>query len=170
MRPTKLDGSTWNPIDSNAMLQSIRRTVIDELNARDVARGLPKSLACGKWVNRNGTPTFVVDPRLSALKHSGEEASTEWVKRWQAFCSAPRDPLTELAKIGETPAPDETPRTHVQGLAPSIQEAIAEGIKAGVAAALSNGRGLASDNVLSPPIRHAGRPRKLEPADAEATT
>jgi len=146
MRPTKLDGSTWNPIDSNAMLQSIRRKVIDELNARDVARGLPKSLACGKWVSAGpGQKVFVVDPRLSALKHSGKESSTEWVRRWQDFCSAPRDPLTELAKIGEKPAPDETPRTHIQGLAPSIQEAIREGIAAGLkAAGLNNGKGEAS--------------------------
>jgi hypothetical protein len=153
------------------MLQSIRRKVIDELNERDVARGLPKSLACGKWANSGGQKVFVVDPRLSAIKHSGEEASKEWTRRWQDFCSEPRDPLTELAKIGEKPAPDSTPRTHVQGLAPSIEAAIAAGIAAGLkAAGLNNGHGVASDNVLSPPIRHAGRPRKLEPADVEATT
>jgi hypothetical protein len=121
------------------MLQHFHRQARDELNARDVARGLPKSLACGKWIDRGNDKVFAVDPLLSRIKHSGAEFGKLRKAMWEAFCSEPRDPAIELAKLGETPSPDETPRTHIAGLAPTIQEAIAQGIAAGLAAGLSTG-------------------------------
>jgi len=145
MTPRRLDGSAWSAGDANKMLQFFHRQAADELNARDVARGLPKSSVCGKWKPNEGGKLFVVDPVLSKIKHSGQEFNQLRGAKWVAFCSEPRDPLTELAKIGEKPAPDGTPRMHMEGFAPVIQAAISEGIKAGVAAALGNGRAPASD-------------------------
>jgi hypothetical protein len=127
------------------MLQFFHRQASDELNARDVARGLPKSLVCGKWIPNEGGQLFVVDPVLSKIKHSGQEFIKLRGAKWAAFCSEPRDPVIELGKIGATASADETPRMHMQGLAPTIQAAIAEGIRAGVAAALGNGRAPASN-------------------------
>jgi hypothetical protein len=164
MRPQKLEGGSWHAIDSNRMLQHFKQEVVAALRERGRARGIPLSGACGKWIHRGNDATFQVDPRLSALKHSGEEASREWVKRWQAFCSEPRDPLTELSRIGERPQPDETPRTNIHGLSETVEAAIARGIQAGLAAAQTNGHDKPNE-----PARPVGRPRKLEPVAEEST-
>ena len=166
MRPIKPDGATWSPVDSNRMLQHFHEQVRAELHERDVARGLPKSGACGRYV-RN---TFVVDPRLSALKHSGAESIARRRELWTEFCSTPKDPATELGKLGLTPSPDETPTSRLVGLdgalGQAVQAAIQRGIEAGLAAALSNGHnsdavGLGAEVADAPKPRKAGRPRKV---------
>jgi hypothetical protein len=147
MRPIDLLGVPWNALDSNRMLQFFHRQSRDELNARDVARGLPKSLACGRWQSAGNDATFVVDPVLSRLKHSGEQHQALRAKMWAQFCSEPRDPAVELAKIGYSPSPDETPRARLTGLNATIEAAIAAGIEAGLKAA-----GLSADKSKTPKV------------------
>lgn len=117
------------------MLQFFHKQARDELHARDVARGLPKSGSCGKWIGHGGDKTFIVDPLLSRLKSSGQEHNVLRGKKWSEFCAEPRDPTIELAKIGFTPSPDETPRARVDGLNAVIESAISRGIAAGLTAA-----------------------------------
>lgn len=156
------------------MLQHCHKEASRELSERDVARGLPKSLSCGRWVTRNGASTFVVDPILSRLKHSGEEHGKLRAAKWEAFCAEPRDPAIELAKIGETPSPDETPRMHMAGLSPTIEAAIAAGIEAGLrAAGLNSGKTPAphSSPASARPmtLRQRAKCMESEPATAETT-
>jgi hypothetical protein len=129
------------------MLQHFHKLTRDELDARDVARGLPKNLACGQWSSRGNDKVFTVDPLLSRLKHSGEEHQALRGKMWAEFCSEPRDPTAELKKIGFTPSPDETPRARVDGLNATIEAAIAAGIEAGLKAA-----GLSPDKAKPPKV------------------
>ncbi len=136
MRPLKPDGTLWAGLDANAVLQNICRAVHDELHERDTLRGVPKSGSVGRYVNN----VFRVDPRLSALKHSGQEYIEEVKRRWRAFCGTPKDPATELKRIGLSPEPPVNGATSLRGLDVTIERAISEGIRAGIEAALSNGR------------------------------
>jgi len=167
MRPKKPDGTNWNPIDSNKMLQHFHRQTRDELCARDIARGLPKSLSCGRWVHsgNGGEKVFVVDPLLSRLKHSGAEHRKLRGERWTAFCSEPRDPEIELRKIGEKPAPDEISRVSMGGLSPTIEAAIAAGIEAGLRAA-----GVNNGHAQTPPLRRREAKVSSLPASEVVTT
>ncbi|MDO8630464.1 MAG: hypothetical protein Q7R41_08215 [Phycisphaerales bacterium] len=148
MRPRKPDGSSWNHEDSNAVLQHLSREATRELSARDVARGLPKSLATGAY-DRSGV--YRINERWSRIKHSGEEKTNLLMQRWQAFCAEPRDPQSELGKIGLTASPVEP--SPMAGVGPMVQAAIAAGIQAGLAAAPGNGQA------------ESKRGRKLDPVE-----
>jgi hypothetical protein len=154
------------------MLQHIGREITRETNIRDIARGCPDDGHGNAATCELRGHTYVVNPHWARLKTPGSYWINEIQRRWGEFCSEPRDPATELAKIGMTPEALPAGTGNVSALGPAIQAAISEGIKAGVAAALAaqgNGHTVISDNAMTPPTRRPGRPRKME-ATVEVTT
>lgn len=170
MRPRKPDGTQWSPIDSNAVLQHIGREITKETNIRDIARGCPDDGHGNAAACELRGETYVVNPHWARLKTPGSHWIAEIRRRWAEFCSEPRDPATELAKIGETPTPDETPRMNLQGLTPAITEAIRLGIAAGVESAMRLSQGNGRSEPPAGGKAPLAKSRTAEPRTVEATT
>jgi len=152
------------------MLEHIRAKVIDELRARDYARGIPRDGKCYTVEMVDGVETARVDPDLSRRVHSGGETNRLTSERWREFCAAPRDVAVEMANLGHMPAADDGPTMHMPGFAPAITEAIRLGIAAGVESAMrlsqGNGRPESPAGGKPPPAKS----RTAEPRTVEATT
>ncbi|MCK5641154.1 MAG: hypothetical protein KAJ19_10165 [Gammaproteobacteria bacterium] len=96
--PFNKDGTPWSPETGHLALRDIRKQVIADLNARDerLSRGqlnaenhyspyreVPKE-------NNQGS-SFIVDPLLSSIRHTGEDTILLTEKRWREFTAEPQD-------------------------------------------------------------------------------
>lgn len=96
--PFNKDTTPWSVETSRLALQEIRRQVIIDLNARDerLSRGRMNAgnhfSPYDEVKNENGQgSTFVVDPLLASIKHSGEDTIALTNSRWADFISTPQD-------------------------------------------------------------------------------
>lgn len=96
--PFNKDGSPWSAEAGHLALQDIRKQVVIDLNARDerLSRGRMNAdnyfSPYNEVQNESGQgSTFVVDPLLASIKHSGEETILLTEKRWREFTSEPQD-------------------------------------------------------------------------------
>ncbi len=115
-RPQLPNGDYWNPADEAALWAAFKQEVKAELDARNAARGVP-----------NGMRLAMNDPRAH-LRYDGDELHDRVEQKKIDFCSKPRDPKTELAKYGLTPAfvpPDKVPPINPM-LAVVIRDAVTE--------------------------------------------
>jgi len=138
-----LNGNRWNLTDHNALLQAVKREVVAELCARDVALGVPKSgQVCRIETGPGGSQQYVVDEKLSRLKHSGAETNQKLKRRFEELISKPLDPKTELARWGLEAEPMDTgsgsgvSRNDLDGLRSEMMgamKAMAESISSAVA-------------------------------------
>lgn len=96
--PFNKDRTPWSVETGHLALQGIRKQAIIDLNARDerLSRGRMNAgnhfSPYDEVQNENGQgSTFVVDPLLASIKHSGEETILLTEKRWREFTSTPQD-------------------------------------------------------------------------------
>lgn len=96
--PFNKDGTPWSADTGHLALQDIRRQAIDDLKAREERMSRGRMNAENHYSpyhevqKENGQgSTFVVDPLLASLKHTGEETILLTQKRWAEFTSKPQD-------------------------------------------------------------------------------
>lgn len=104
MLPVNTNGESWDAETSNLVLQDLRSTAIADLNRRDEQLSRGRLSAANRYSpysekkRGDGTgSTFVVDPVLGSLRHTGEEMQTLVRARWGDFCGTPQDekPIAE---------------------------------------------------------------------------
>ena len=101
MGPRKLDGSPWGVSDSVRMHAWFRTEAQRQLRQRDYdLYGIPLDGRVNQPVKRGTTTEWVVNPEWSKNRHTGADREALQEKLWTEFCSEPRDPDAELAKIG----------------------------------------------------------------------
>ena len=96
--PFNEDGTPWSPETGHLALQEIRKTAIADLNARDERLSRGQLNAANHYSpyrevqkEHGQGSSFVVDPLLSSIRHSGEETILLTEKRWREFTSEPQD-------------------------------------------------------------------------------
>ena len=160
MDPKRLDGLPWGVMDCVRMHAWFRTEAQRQLRQRDHDLfGIPLDGRVNQPVRRGTTTEWVVNPEWSKHRHSGKDREALQEKLWTEFCSEPRDPDAELAKIGLAHQEDQLPpgaRAMQSALAPIVEQnrvlieqnrELLEALKA----AQSNGKGLAP----APPSRAA---------------
>lgn len=96
--PFNKDGTPWGVETGHLALQEIRQKVIADLKARDerLSRGrLSAETHYSPYIevqkdNGEGS-SFVVDPLLSSIRHTGEDTILLTEKRWREFTAEPQD-------------------------------------------------------------------------------
>lgn len=94
-------GKPWAPQNSAAKLQQVYREAEDDLNRLDELKSGGRLCAATAWSTMvidestelpDGQTTYptIVDPGLSALKHSGRDSKILRGARWAKFCAEPR--------------------------------------------------------------------------------
>lgn len=96
--PTNLDGTRWGADTGHLALQEIRAKAIADLKARDerLSRGALNAenhYSPYREVQKEHGQgsSFIVDPLLSSIRHSGEDTILLTQKRWAEFTSNPQD-------------------------------------------------------------------------------
>ena len=161
MLPNDKLGNPWHAAHAAQVHVYLHEAVLLTMREQEQLRGLPTHAMALQ--GGDGGP----DPMLTRLHHSGDEHLTEFRRRWNDLCTADggadvgqvlNDLATEIKQRQETtgitrlrpasankislanPQPATVPRTataNLDGLAPVIAQAVAAGIKAGLAAAQS---------------------------------
>lgn len=98
MLPQNANGESWGAETSNVALQDIRSSVISDLNKRDgqLSRGRLNAdnnyAPYREQARADGTgSTFVIDPVLAEIKHTGDEMQNLVRARWGKFCETQQD-------------------------------------------------------------------------------
>ena len=106
MRPRNPDGTPWSGDTANLALQELRRVVVVDLNKRDEQLSRGRMNAENRYSpyheqkREDGTgSTFVVDPVLSSIKHTGAESTDLLQGRWGAFCATPQDEKPYIERL-----------------------------------------------------------------------
>lgn len=96
--PFNKDGAPWGVETGHLALQEIRQKAIADLKDRDerLSRGrLNAETHYSPYIEKpkeNGQgSSFVVDPLLSSIRHTGEDTILLTEKRWRQFASEPQD-------------------------------------------------------------------------------
>jgi len=167
MGPRKLDGSPWGVSDSVRMHAWFRTEAQRQLRQRDYdLYGIPLDGRVNQPVKRGTTTEWVVNPAWSKNRHNGKDREALEENLWTEFCSEPRDPDAELAKIGLAHQEDQLPpgaAAMQAALAPIIAQnrtLIQQNVQllAALKAARSNGKG----GVPPGPPATEGSPSALE--------
>lgn len=115
MRPINRSGKEWAVDTSNLAFRDIRRRALADLRDRDEARSEGRMCKANGYAlyteqanpDRGLNPehkgaagtTFVVDPVLVAMRHSGDDELALIKSRWGDFCATPRDEKPYVERI-----------------------------------------------------------------------
>ena len=101
MDPKQLNGQPWRTSDTVRMHVWFRTEADRQLRQRDHdLYGIPLDGRVSEPVRRGTITEWRVNSEWSKNRHSGKDREALQEKLWTEFCSEPRDPDTELAKIG----------------------------------------------------------------------